>query len=70
MRNKVKMHGFIIFDSFPGLYPEFAKEMTSWIDSGQIQYKEQIIDGLENAPAALNDVLLGNSFGKVVVKVG
>lgn len=70
LRMKVKMHGFIIFDSFPGLYPEFAKEMTSWIDSGQIQYKEQIIDGLENAPAALNDVLLGNSFGKVVVKVG
>jgi NADPH-dependent curcumin reductase CurA len=27
------------------------------------------VDGLENAPSALNDVLLGKSFGKVVVKV-
>jgi len=70
LRMKVKMQGFIIFDSFPGLYPEFAKAMSGWIESGQIQYKEQVVDGLNAAPAALNDVLLGKSFGKVVVKVG
>lgn len=70
LRMKVKMQGFIIFDSFPGLYPEFAKAMSGWISEGKIQYTEQIVDGLENAPTALNDVLLGSSFGKVVVKVG
>jgi alcohol dehydrogenase len=69
LRMKVKMQGFIIFDSFPGLYPEFAKAMSGWIKEGKIQYTEQVVEGLENAPAALNDVLLGNSFGKVVVKV-
>ena len=53
LRMKVKMQGFIIFDSFPGLYPEFAKAMTGWIDAGKIQYKEQIVNGLENAPACL-----------------
>jgi len=70
LRMKVKMQGFIIFDNFPGLYPEFAKAMSGWIDAGKIQYREQIVEGLENAPAALNDVLTGKSFGKVVVKVG
>ncbi|OED39845.1 NADP-dependent oxidoreductase [Chromatiales bacterium (ex Bugula neritina AB1)] len=70
LRMKVKVQGFIIFDSFPkSLYQEFAADMKGWLADGKVQYKEQVVDGLENAPAALNDVLLGQSFGKVVVKV-
>ncbi|MGB7288221.1 MAG: NADP-dependent oxidoreductase [Salaquimonas sp.] len=71
LRMKVKMQGFIIFDSFPkSAYKEFVKDMTGWLESGKVQYKEQMIDGLEKAPAALNDLLIGKSFGKMVVKVG
>ncbi|MEZ5778495.1 MAG: NADP-dependent oxidoreductase [Paracoccaceae bacterium] len=71
LRMKVKVQGFIIFDSFPKtLYMDFARDMTAWLADGSIRYKEQVVEGLENAPAALNDVLLGRSFGKVVVKVG
>ncbi|SDW08113.1 NADP-dependent oxidoreductase [Litoreibacter albidus] len=70
LRMKVKVEGFIIFDSFgPDTYKEFASEMTGWLAEGKIKYKEQVVDGLENAPAALNDLLLGKSFGKMVVKV-
>jgi len=70
LRMKVKMQGFIIFDSFPReLYQEFVKDMTTWLEEGRIHYREQIVKGLEKAPASLNDVLLGKSFGKVVVKV-
>lgn len=70
LRQKVKMQGFIIFDSFPAsVYDEFRRDMTAWLESGKVQYKEQVVDGLENAPAALNDVLLGRNFGKMVVKV-
>lgn len=70
LRMKVKVEGFIIFDSFgPETYKEFASEMTGWLAEGKIKYKEQVVDGLENAPAALNDLLLGKSFGKMVVKV-
>ncbi len=70
LRMKVKVQGFIIYDSFPkSTYKEFVNDMTAWLESGAIKYQEQVVDGLENAPAALNDVLLGNSFGKVVVKV-
>ena len=71
LRMKVKMQGFIIFDNFgPDMYREFVKDMTGWLKEGRIEYKEQIVEGLENAPQALNDVLTGNSFGKMVVKVG
>ncbi|MBB5723331.1 alcohol dehydrogenase [Loktanella ponticola] len=70
LRQKVKVEGFIIFDSFPAsVYDDFRRDMTEWLKDGKVQYKEQIVDGFENAPAALNDVLLGRSFGKVVVKV-
>ncbi|MGI3210030.1 NADP-dependent oxidoreductase [Roseovarius tibetensis] len=70
LKMKVKMQGFIIFDSFPtSLYDEFAREMTGWLAEGRIHYKEQIVDGLEAAPGALNDLLLGRNFGKMVVKV-
>jgi len=70
LRMKVKVQGFIIFDSFPqSTYHEFHQSMSQWLEQGEVQYKEQVVEGLENAPAALNDVLTGKSFGKVVVKV-
>ena len=71
LRMKVKMQGFIIFDSFPAsAYQDFVRDMTGWLAEGKIHYKEQLVEGLEQAPGALNDLLLGRSFGKMVVKVG
>ena len=71
LRMKVKVQGFIIFDSFPKeTYDEFRQDMSKWLDAGQVHYTEQIVEGLENAASALNDVLVGRSFGKMVVKVG
>ncbi|MEJ6396827.1 NADP-dependent oxidoreductase [Yoonia sp. 208BN28-4] len=70
LRMKVKMQGFIIFDNFgPQDYKAFRSDMDGWLAEGKITYTEQMVDGLENAPSALNDVLLGKSFGKVVVKL-
>ncbi len=71
LRMKVKVQGFIIFDSFPeSTYQEFVEAMSGWLEAGKIVYKEQLVEGLENAPEALNDMLLGKSFGKMVIKVG
>jgi NADPH-dependent curcumin reductase CurA len=70
LRKKIRMQGFIIFDSFGHLYPEFAQEMRGWVQSGKIKYREEIIDGLENAPAAFVGLLKGENFGKRVIRVG
>jgi NADPH-dependent curcumin reductase CurA len=70
LRKKIRMQGFIIFDTFGHLYPEFAKEMGDWVASGKIKYREEIIDGLENAPAAFIGLLKGENFGKRVIRVG
>ena len=70
LRKKIKMQGFIIFDDFAHLYPEFSGQMTGWIKAGKIRYREEIIDGLEAAPAAFIGLLNGENFGKRVIRVG
>ncbi len=70
LRKKIKVQGFIIFDDFGHLYPEFAQEMSAWIAAGKIKYREEIIDGLENAPEAFVGLLKGENFGKRVIRVG
>ena len=70
LRKKILIQGFIIFDDFAHLYPEFAKAMSGWIESRKVKYLEEIIDGLEQAPAAFVGLLKGESFGKRVIRVG
>ena len=70
LRKKIKVQGFIIFDDFGHLYPDFTKEMGGWVESGQIKYREEIIAGLENAPEAFIGLLKGENFGKRVIRVG
>lgn len=70
LRMKVKMQGFIIFDSFPkATYAAFTRDMTAWLAEGKMHYTEQVVEGLEKAPTALNDLLVGKSFGKMVVRL-
>ena len=70
LKKKLRVQGFIIFDSFPHLYPEFAKAMEGWITQGKIKYREEILDGLEAAPRGLIGLLRGENFGKRVIRVG
>ncbi|EKV29222.1 Putative oxidoreductase YncB [Caenispirillum salinarum AK4] len=65
---RLKVQGFIIFDYQPR-YPEFLKEMTPWVASGDITYREDVAEGLESAPEAFMGLLEGRNFGKLVVKV-
>ncbi len=70
LRKRITMRGFIIFEDFAPLYPEFAAEMGGWLKAGKIHYREDIVDGLENAPAAFIGMLAGDNFGKCVIRVG
>lgn len=62
------VRGFIQHD-FIALYPQFLRQMGAWLADGKIRYREDIVDGLENAPRALIGLLRGENFGKVVVKL-
>ena len=70
LRKRLTVRGFIIFDDFAPLYPEFASAMSDWLAAGQMHYREDIVDGLENALTAFTGLLNGENFGKRVIRVG
>lgn len=69
LRKRITVQGFIIFEDFGHLYPDFAAQMGDWVNSGRVKYREEMIDGLENAPKALIGLLRGENFGKRVIRV-
>lgn len=66
---RLKIEGFIIFDHYPEFYAGFLQEVTPLIESGKLRVREDVIEGLANAPGGLIELLKGGNFGKVVVKV-
>ncbi len=51
------------------MYADFQRDVSGWIREGRFAYREDIVDGLENAPAAFIGLLRGSNFGKLVVRV-
>jgi NADPH-dependent curcumin reductase CurA len=43
--------------------------MVPWLKGGKVKYREDITDGLENAPRELIGLLRGKNFGKKVIRV-
>ena len=70
LTKRLKIQGFIIFDDYAHRYDEFARDMTQWLANGQIKYREDLVEGLENAPQAFIGLLEGKNFGKLVIRVG
>ncbi|EXI80267.1 MAG: NADPH-dependent curcumin reductase [Candidatus Accumulibacter appositus] len=66
---RIRMQGFIIFDDYGDRYGEFFTAMSVWLKAGQIKFREDIVDGLENAPQAFIGLLEGRNFGKLLVQV-
>lgn len=69
LSKRIKMQGFIIFQDYGPRYPEFLAQMSVWVKEGKIKFREDIIDGLENAPQAFIGLLEGKNFGKLVIRV-
>jgi hypothetical protein len=70
LKKRMRMQGFIIFNDYGHRYDEFARDMSAWYAEGKIKYREQVVQGLENAPEAFIGLLEGKNFGKLVVQVG
>ena len=69
LTKRLKMQGFIIFDDYAPRFSEFFGQMSSWLWEGRIKYREDIVDGLENAPEAFIGLLKGKNFGKLIIRV-
>ena len=68
LRQSLTIRGFIQRE-FVDQRPDFYREAGAWISEGRLKYKEDIVDGLENAPEAFFGLLEGKNFGKLIVRV-
>jgi NADPH-dependent curcumin reductase CurA len=66
---RLTLRGFVIGDWFAKM-PEFLAAAGPWVRGGKIKYREEIVEGLERAPAAFQAMLKAETFGKVIVKLG
>jgi NADPH-dependent curcumin reductase len=65
---RIKVEGFIVSDH-PDLWPKAIGELAALAAAKKLTWRETIRDGLENAPQALVDLLHGQNFGKMLVRV-
>jgi len=60
--------GFLVSD-YQQRQAEFLNDVVQWLQAGKLKYKEDVVEGLENAPRAFIGLLQGKNFGKLIVKV-
>jgi len=65
---RLKMEGLVVYDYAPK-FNEARTQMAHWIRHRKLSFKEEIVDGLENAPAAFRDLFTGETFGRRLVRV-
>src|SRR6516164_7429353 len=68
LRKRLLLRGFIVSD-FAARQADFLRDVGEWVRTGRLKYREDIVDGLENAPASFLGMLQGKNFGKTLVRV-
>ena len=66
--NRARMEGFVVFD-YQKQFLGAIMEMAGWMMSGQIKFREHVVDGIESFPEAFDMLFAGTNFGKLVIKV-
>jgi NADPH-dependent curcumin reductase CurA len=69
VRNRLRIQGLIVSDK-PERFAEWRTLAAPWVQDGSLRYREDVVEGLENAAAALIGILRGRNFGKLLVRVG
>jgi NADPH-dependent curcumin reductase CurA len=68
LTRSLTIRGFINSE-FNDQRPAFLADMGTWMRQGKLRYREDIVEGLENAPDAFIGMLDGKNFGKLLIKV-
>ena len=66
---QAKAEGFLV-SQFADRFDEGYRQLSVWLQQKKLRYREDIVEGLENAPAAFIGMLEGRNIGKRLVKVG
>jgi len=66
--NRIRVQGMIVFD-WQKRYGEGIQELGGYLAQGKLKYRESVVEGLENAPRGLIELLKGGNFGKQLVRL-
>jgi NADPH:quinone reductase len=66
--HRARMEGFLVTD-YAHRFDEAAARLARWVVEGKVRWREDVTEGLENAPAAFMGMLRGENRGKALVKV-
>jgi NADPH2:quinone reductase len=69
IETRATVEGFLVYD-YSQRFEEATRKLGEWVQSGDLQYRETVTDGLENAPDAFLGLFDGENIGKQLVKVG
>ena len=69
LSKSLTVRGFINYEFAAEHFADFLKEVGAGIAAGRIRYREDFVDGLENAPDAFIGMLEGRNFGKLIVRL-
>jgi hypothetical protein len=67
--SKLPERRFFLVMEWAGEHAETTQRLAEWIKSGQIQYRESVVEGLDQAIDAFRGMLRGKNFGKQLVKM-
>jgi NADPH2:quinone reductase len=68
IQSRATVEGFLVSD-FSERFSEATRQLGRWVQSGDVQYRETVTEGLENAPEAFLGLFEGENVGKQLVKV-
>jgi NADPH-dependent curcumin reductase CurA len=66
--NRATMQGFLVFDYLPR-FGDAAREMAGWMAEGKLKSREDVVEGFEAFPDALQKLFKGENTGKLVLKI-
>ncbi|MFI9238630.1 NADP-dependent oxidoreductase [Streptomyces cinnamoneus] len=68
LAKRLRVQGMIVSDH-EALRPQFVQEVGGWIRSGELTYRETVVQGIENAAEAFLGLLRGENTGKMIVSL-
>jgi NADPH-dependent curcumin reductase CurA len=65
---RASMQGFVVMDHV-AQYPAALQDLSAWIRSGRIRYREEFLEGIESAPSSIEGLYRGENFGKRLIRL-
>jgi len=65
---RATMQGFLLFD-YAARFGEARAQLAAWLAEGRLEYREEVLEGLEQAPGAIAHLYAGGNLGKLVIRV-